>query len=103
MDSQTDTMIPKQDIYRLRLKPFVEQEISTDKDGVYLEKCRHEEWLDYITEEMAYLSPQQLMTITDDDLKGRIGRLMALKVMYGMLNDFTPEQMKIFDECLIRR
>ncbi|RKZ76765.1 MAG: hypothetical protein DRR19_28435 [Candidatus Parabeggiatoa sp. nov. 1] len=51
---------------------------------------------------MAHLSPEQLMPIPDEQLRGRIGRLMTLKVMFGMLNDFTHEQMNIFDESLVR-
>jgi hypothetical protein len=102
MKSKTDTLISKQELYRLRLKPLIEREIATDQEGIYLQKCHQEEWLNYIAEEMAHLSPEQLMTIPDEQLRGRIGRLMTLKVMFGMLNDFTPEQMKIFDESLVR-
>ena len=52
---------------------------------------------------MSGIPLEQFIIIADEDLKGRIGRLMSLQLVAGMLNDFTPKQMKIFDECMIRR
>jgi hypothetical protein len=43
------------------------------------------------------------MTIRDADLQGMVGRLMSLELVAGMLADLTPEQMRIFEECLVRR
>ncbi len=98
------TMIPKQEVYHIRLNPLVERELTSDKEGVYLEKCSQGEWLVYImTEIMEHIPLERFITMQDDKLNGHVGRLMALHLVAGMLNDFTPEQMKIFDECLIRR
>jgi len=92
------------DLYRLRLKPFVEQAVNTAKDQVFLEKHSLPEWVDYIvTTLVERLSLERLMTISNEDLKGMVGRLMSLELVAGMLADFTPEQMRIFDECLVRR
>lgn len=102
MNLETNTMIPKQDIYRLRLKPFVDREIS--EDDIYLDKCNQDEWLEYLMTEMTeHISLERILTMPDDKLGGHVGRLMSLYLVAGMLNDFTPEQMKIFDECLIRK
>ncbi len=101
MDSQTDTMIPKQEVYRIRLKPFVERKIADSM--IYLKKFNHEGWIEYLTTPMCSIPLEQFIIIADDDLKGRIGRLKSLQLVAGMLNDFTSEQMKIFDECMIRR
>ena len=102
MDSQLDTMINKQDVYRIRLKPFVEKKIASDK--IYLEKFNQDGWVEYLVATLMDFVPiEQFITIADDDLKGRIGRLMSLQLVAGLLNDFTPEQMKIFDECMVRR
>ncbi len=100
--SNLDFTLP--DLYRLRLKPFVEQEVNTAKDQVLLEKHSLPEWVDYIvTTLLERLSLERLMTIRDADLQGMVGRLMSLELVAGMLADFTPEQMRIFDECLVRR
>jgi hypothetical protein len=94
-------MILKQEVFRIRLKPFVERKIASDK--IFLEKFNQEGWIEYLATTMGCIPLEQFIIIADDDLKGRIGRLMSLQLVAGMLNDFTPEQMKIFDECMIRR
>ncbi len=43
MKSKTDTLISKQELYLLRLKPLIEREIATDQEGIYLQKCHQEE------------------------------------------------------------
>jgi hypothetical protein len=101
MDSQPDAMIRKQDVYRIRLKPFVERKIASNK--IYLDKFNQDGWIEYLTTTMSGIPLEQFIIIADEDLKGRIGRLMSLQLVAGMLNDFTPKQMKIFDECMIRR
>jgi len=99
-----NTMISTKGIYQLRLKPFVEKEISEDKDHVYLEKHNKKEWQSHLlTEMMEYLSLEQFITISDEELRKLVGKRMATELVTGLLNDFTPEQMKIFNECLVRR
>jgi len=99
-----NTMISTKDIYQLRLKPFVEKEISEDKDHIYLDKHNQKEWLSHLlTEMMEYLSFEQFITMTDEELRKLVGKRMATELVTGLLNDFTPEQMKIFNECLVRR
>lgn len=101
MNSIPVTMIPKPQIYRLRLQPFVDNLITGDQ--VYLEKFSQEQWLDYIATTMEELPFEQFLKVTDDDLKGRIGRLMSLQLVAGMLNDLTSTQLQAFDEALVRR
>jgi hypothetical protein len=95
------TLISKEEIYPIRLKPFVERKIANNP--IYLEKFTQEGWIEYLTKTMAGIPFEQFITLADDDLNGRIGRLMSLQLVAGMLNDFTPEQMKTFDDCMIRR
>jgi len=100
----TSTMIPNQEVFQLRLTPLVKREIAEDQDHLYLEKYPEEEWLTYLLAKMMkYLSLEQFMILSDDKLRGLIGRQMAVHLVTGMLNDFTAEQMQLFDECLIRR
>ena len=42
---------------------------------------------------MKFISFEEFITITDDELKKLVGRRMSLKLVAGMLNDFTPKQM----------
>jgi len=98
------TMVPTKDVFQLRLKPFVEQRIAQSKNHSFLNKQSQEEWQTHILAEvMEHLSFEQFIAMTDDELRGLVGRRMSLKLVAGMLNDFTPEQMTTFNECLIRR
>jgi hypothetical protein len=102
--TQPNIDFTRQELYCLRLKPFVEQEVNTAKDQVLLEKHSLPEWVDYIvTTLLERLSLERLMTIRDADLQGMVGRLMSLELVAGMLADLSPEQMRIFEECLVRR
>ncbi len=99
-----DTTIPIKDVFQLRLKPFVKKEIAEDKNHVYLDKHSQEEWLAHILAIiMEHLSFEDFMSWTDEELRELIGKQMALELVAGMLNDFTPEQMATFNECLERR
>jgi len=43
------------------------------------------------------------LSISKDELTKRIEKIMAMEVMYGMLDDLTPEQIKDFDTAVKRR
>ncbi|MDM8558076.1 hypothetical protein [Candidatus Parabeggiatoa sp. HSG14] len=97
-------MVPTKYVFQLRLYPLIEKEIAEDHDRVYLGKHSQEEWQTHtLTELMEYMSFEQFMDFSDKELKELVGKQMALELVAGMLNDFTPEQMATFDECLIRR
>ncbi len=79
MLSNDTTMVLKQYVYYIRLTPFVEREITSDKEGGYLEKCSQGEWLIYIiTEIMKHIPLERFITMPDEKLNGHIERLMAL-------------------------
>jgi len=104
MNNANTEMVPTKYVFQLRLYPLIEKEIAEDQDGVYLNKHSQEEWRTHtLTELMEYMSFEQFMDFTDKELKELVGKQMALELVAGMLNDFTPEQMATFDECLIRR
>ena len=101
--TQPQSNFTRQDLYRLRLQPFVERRMAK-AEQVFLEKHSREEWLEYIVKDlMDILTPEKLMTWTDEELRKLVGRRMSLELIAGMLDDFTPDQMRIFDECLVRR
>ena len=103
MNAHADTTIPIRDIYRLRLKPFVEQRIAKSKHNTFLRKHPQEKWLAHIQAEMLeYLSLERFITMTDYELRKLVGKQMSLELVAGMLNDLTPEQMATFNECLVR-
>ena len=42
-------------------------------------------------------------TIADDDLSQRINKILVVHAMAGLLDDFTPEEIAIFDEAVKRK
>lgn len=101
--TQPNIDFTRQELYCLRLKPFVERRMAK-AEPVFLEKHSREEWLEYIVNDlMDILTPEKLMTWTDEELRKLVGRRMTLELIAGLLDDFTPDQMRIFNECLVRR
>ena len=47
-----------------------------------------------------YLSPEQLFAIDEVELTRRIEKLLAIEVMYRLLDDLEPEQIEMFDEAV---
>ena len=49
------------------------------------------------------LSFEEFSSISDESLKKRCSGIMSTKLIAGMLNDLTPEEMAIFDEAIKRK
>lgn len=101
MNSQKAEYIPKREIYRLRITPLINQVYH--KNGIYQERFDKTERIESLTTEMQYFPLEQFMAISDEDLLARLKRVLSLELIYGMLDDFTPEQMQAFDEAMARR
>ncbi|MDJ0846276.1 MAG: hypothetical protein QNJ08_18825 [Crocosphaera sp.] len=52
---------------------------------------------------MRNLTFEQFMIISDDDLKKRCSGIMSIELLSKIGEDFTPEQMRIFDEAIKRK
>ena len=48
-------------------------------------------------------SGDDIDTIAEDDLTERISKILAVEAISGLLDDFTPEEMAIFDEAVKRK
>ena len=89
----------EKDAVSARISRIVED--LMEKERWFREKLDLEEMIDHVSgliEE--YLSPEELQGIDDDDLAGRIRKIMTTKAASGMLDDLTPEQMEIFDAAV---
>ena len=94
----TQSTIEK-DALTARISRIVEE--LMEKESWFREKLDLEEMVNYISgliEE--HLSPEELPEIEDEDLSGRIRKVLTLEAASGMLDDFTPEQMEIFDAAV---
>jgi len=94
----TSVVILKIEVYRFRITPIVKRLMKANP--IYGEKFEQDEIIEEIVGEMSELGPQKFMAITDHELIGRIKRRMALELVSGLLDDFTPAEMKIFDEAV---
>jgi len=56
--------------------------------------------IDMLVDLFSQFSPEEFMTITDNQLTDRIDSILVLEAVSGTLNDLTPEQIKIFDEVV---
>lgn len=46
--------------------------------------------------------PQQVLDIPEDELVSIVRDIMVMESLAGLLNDLTPEQMRLFDEAVKR-
>ena len=93
-----NVLILKRDVYRFRITPIVKRLMKANP--IYSEKFEPDEIIEEIVGEMSGLGPQTFMAIADHELIGRIRRRMALELVTGLLDDFTPEEMSLFDEAV---
>ncbi|MDJ1168162.1 hypothetical protein PMG71_01820 [Roseofilum sp. BLCC_M154] len=96
----TQSTIDK-DALTARISRIVEE--LMEKESWFREKLDLEEMVNYVSgliEE--YLSTDELQEIDDEDLSDRIHKVLTLEAASGMLDDFTPEQMEIFDAAVKR-
>jgi len=93
--------IQTRDVYRFRLNPLVTQLLETDE--VYSEEFDQNKILQYLISEMEIIPPEQFLAITNNELIERLERLMALELVYGLLDDLTADEIQLFDEAIAGR
>ena len=68
--------------------------------SIYQERLKKDEVTKYIVELFDKFSTEELRAIPDDELTKRIDSILMIEAVAGTLNDFTPEEMRIFDEAV---
>ncbi len=97
----SNTSIKEQTTYK-RISAIVKNLIANN--SVYQERLERELMIERMYE--LFTRPNlgdDVETITDDDLSQRINKILAVEAMVGLLDDFTPEEMAIFDEAVKRK
>ncbi|MBU7044959.1 MAG: hypothetical protein HXS54_00865 [Theionarchaea archaeon] len=46
-------------------------------------------------------APEKLISLADDELTRRIETVLVIEAAAGMLQDFTPEEMSVFEESVL--
>ena len=94
----TQSTIEK-DAVSARISRIVEN--LMEKESWFREKLDQEEMVNYVSGLIEkYLSPEEFQYIDDEDLSERVDKVLAYRAASGMLDDFTPEQMEIFDAAV---
>ncbi|MGI0480095.1 hypothetical protein ACN4EE_04815 [Geminocystis sp. CENA526] len=73
-----------------------------DSEILYQENLNRQEMIEVMKENFTPINVPDLNEISEDELAKRIKSLLSLYLVSGMLSDFTPEEMRIFDEAVKR-
>jgi hypothetical protein len=73
-----------------------------DNNPLYQENLDIQKMIEVMNRTFAPVAVPDVNSISQEELTKRIKRILSLHLVSGMLNDFTPEQMQIFDESVKR-
>jgi len=73
-----------------------------DAQPLYEENLNRQEMIEVMKENFTPINVPDLNEISEDELAKRIKSLLSLYLVSGMLSDFTPEEMRMFDEAVKR-
>ncbi|MBD2496828.1 MAG: hypothetical protein KAF91_10065 [Nostoc sp. TH1S01] len=73
-----------------------------DNNPIYQENLDKQEMIELINRLFDPKSVPDINNISEEELTKRVKSILSLHLVSGMLNDFTPEQMQIFDEAVKR-
>jgi len=81
-----------------RISPIVNQLFKSN--SFYTVRLKKLERIEDLVSLFGKFLPEEFRAIPDHELTRRISKILTLEAVSGTLNDFTPEQMKIFDESV---
>jgi thiamine kinase-like enzyme len=73
-----------------------------ENNHLYQENLDRQEMIEVMSQTFNPLAVPDVNSISEQELTKRIKRILSLHLVSGMLNDFTPEQMQLFDESVKR-
>ena len=73
-----------------------------DNNPLYQENLDKQAMIANINRTFEPVAVPDVNSISQEELTKRIKRILSLHLVSGMLNDLTPEQMRIFDESVKR-
>jgi len=77
-------------------------ETLINNNPIYQENLNVEEMITVINETFTPIAVPDVNTISEEELTKRIKSILSLHLVSGMLNDFTPEEMALFDDSVKR-
>lgn len=93
----SQTITNQQELLLERISPIIDKVLKQDS---WYEKLTKQQIIADITRVLEQVNISQILEADEADLTKRIKRIMAISITAGMLQDLTPEEMKIFDEAV---
>ena len=87
-----------EDFYRARIEKIVEKLISEKESFKNLDKYNTAESLAELMR--IKFSPENFLRISENELAEKVRKVMAVKALSHLLDDFTPEQKQIFNKTV---
>lgn len=94
------TQVTNQQTNSQKLTQIVETLI--DNNPLYQENLDRQEMILMINRDFNPVKIPDLNSISEEELTKRIKSILSLHLVSGMLNDFTPEEMQLFDQAVKR-
>lgn len=69
------------------------------EDDEFFNDIHKSEFMEFLST-LVKKAPEKLVSLTDEELTRRVRRVMVIEATAGMLQDFTPEEMKAFKETV---
>ncbi len=98
MDALDNDFIPKKEVYRIRIAKAVDTVMNEDE--IFRQELDRDNVIEFLISIMQKFSVEDFLGIDEAELKKRISRLMALNMLSTLLDGFTPEQKRIFNEAV---
>ncbi|MEC4892410.1 MAG: hypothetical protein SAL07_09585 [Oscillatoria sp. PMC 1051.18] len=73
-----------------------------DRDSLF-QKLNKKELRKIFAQTLDKVSPEEIISLDNDELRKRVDTVMAIEVLSGMLDDLTPERIEVFDAAVERR
>ncbi|MBW4492416.1 hypothetical protein [Kamptonema formosum] len=81
-----------------RISGIVDSLLQSEK--LFQEKLNKDELMQIFSHLLEEVSPEELLSLEDEQLTKRVDGVMMVEATSGMLNDLTPEQMEMFDAAV---
>ena len=82
-----------------RISKVVDQ--AFEESEIFREEVNKAEFMGYFSDRIDNgLSPEKLVSISEERLTRIVKQTMAVDVLSGLLSDLTPEEMEIFDAAV---
>jgi hypothetical protein len=92
----------KQESMAKRIEKIVS--VLMEEDSLFKEDLNYSEMVKFLVQVFAKnLSFEEFNTISEESLKQRCSRIMAAQLLAKIGEDFSPEQMAIFEDAIKRK